>query len=152
MCLLWFEERALLFLWKPLFFRWPGEPVTSPVTLGCMAALKCSAVTEGVCLEPRIKPRTSVLQSLHYPPHHLSGVFPPASAFSWLENSRSDFPNAEASCHFQLPKFASTYFLWQILTFFYQSFPFQVIGRNFNRLERICFPDCRLKSMWLLDY
>lgn len=49
MCLLWFKERIPVFLWKPVFFRWP-DLVTSPATLGCIAAFKCSAVTEGVCI------------------------------------------------------------------------------------------------------
>lgn len=52
--LLWFKERILVFLWKPLFFRWPGDLVTSPVTLGCIPAFKRSAVTEGVRVGPHI--------------------------------------------------------------------------------------------------
>lgn len=148
MSLLWFKERILVFLWKLLYFRWPGNPAASRCSTWLHHSFQMQWYSWRYLMwGPHVKPRTSVSEFvLPTPPLPFCNLFFP-SALSWFLNSKSDFPNT--GCHLPLPKFGSALSGYGRFWHFYQSFRFQVTDMTFKSLETIFFSGFCLKSMWL---
>lgn len=144
--LLWFKGKKILeFPWKPLLFRWPGNPVASHCYTQPYHNIQSDRYSWRHFRGTMHQNKELAFRSWH--------CIPPLPFFSlsFLILSR-DFKIAGALFLKQTPVdkvWLNINFLCQILNFLSQSLRFQMTDSSLNGPERTSFLEIRLKSMWL---